>query len=196
MRFFSKTEIKDSASVGLLEELRSRVNSLTKKGKRLIFLTISPNPSTTHVAERALKNGKKKSYKLAYKFLTHDEQHEYLQRYIKKVYIDYLDPNDWIYYVFETNSDNNLHLHALLYCSDIQSEYDIKCLQKTIYANPLTILNLPKKNASTNRIQKDYMNNLFYVNNDDPTKDVYQKVEYLIKQTDIKAVYPDSTWGY
>lgn len=194
MRFFNKIEIP--ASVGLLEELRSRTGCVTKKGHKLMFLTISPNPSTRHIAERALKNGKLKKYNLAYKLLTHNEQHAYLQSYIKSVYIDYLDPNDWIYYVFETNSDNNLHLHAIMYCSDIQSEYDLKCLQKTIYANPKTIMNLPKKNASTNRMPKDYMNNIFYVNNDDKTKDINQKIEYLTKQSDIKEVFPDCTFGF
>lgn len=192
MRFFNKIQIPIQERSSALEELRSRVVNLTKDGNYCIFLTISPNPKSRHPVVRDLK-GKQKTLQMAYKMMTHDEQHAYLQRFIKTVYIDNLDPGDFLFYAFETNSDNNLHLHGFLYSKDLQTEYELKSLQKTVYSHPMTIYNLAKPKPG--RTPTDYMNNMFYIKNDDPTKDVYQKLEYIQKETEIKCYFPDCHYG-
>ena len=192
MRILNSVKIPSRCSSGIiLEELRSRTRDVTANGYQVLFLTVSPNPSTRHEVSRMMK-GKLRKLKMPYKLMDHNEQHDYLEMYMKKVYIDSLDPTDWIYYIYETNKDNNLHVHALMYLDNVQTEYELNALRKYIFSNVLTIVNLSKKNKNV----KDYMNNIFYVNNDDPTSDVFQKIEYLTKQADIKLQFPDTTFGF
>lgn len=195
MKFLSQISINNSVSVDLLEELRERAGLLAQKGRKMLFITVSPNPNATHACMRE-KNGKDKSFKLAYKILSHKEQHQYLFNYINAVYVDQMETGDWFYYVFETNSDNNLHVHGIMYSKDIQDDYSLKCLQKTVYVHPKTIVNLPKKNPNSSKAPKDYMNNIFYVDESDPTKGIMQKIEYLTKETDIKKHFPDESFGF
>jgi len=195
MKFLSKIELPANEPNDLLEALGSRLKDVARCNKKVIFLTISPNPSTSHEVSRFVKNTvKSKKYRVPYKLLTHEEQHAYLQKYIQRVYIDLLDSSDWLYYVFETNSDNNLHVHGFLFSNDLQDEYSIKMLQKNVYTNPMTVMNMARmKNGKS---PKDYMNNLFYIDDSDKTKGILQKLEYIKKENSIKQYFPDCTFGF
>lgn len=158
-----------------LVDLRPRLMALEKENKHVVFITISPNPSKKY----SILRGSKK-IKIQYNNMTHDEQHRYLHEYISAVYVSIFEYKDWMYYVYEINEDNNLHVHGILYSESIQTEYDLKCLQKTVYSHQLTVYN--RATGS----KRDYMNNIVYYDN--KHKDL---IEYLSKQKDIKNNFPD-----
>jgi len=78
-----------------------------------------------------------------------------------------------MFIVFEHNKDNNLHCHALLYNSAIQTDADLNCFRKEIFSEPMTILNLNKKNKKP----IDFMNNIVYVDDS-----VTERFKYMQKE--------------
>lgn len=174
-----------------LVQLRPVLLDHIKGHKKMIFITVSPNASKKHPVIRSHNN---KSYKLkvSYQNMTHQEQYEYLQLYMKNTYLKYLELDDWIYGIYELNENNNLHMHMLLYSPSIQDEYGLKCLQKTIYAEPCTQYNMNKKKQSdyVRRLSApvDYMNEIVWFN-----ENVEHIIQYFSKDKIIKNHFPDFT---
>lgn len=160
-----------------LVELRQKLKTIYSDKEKALWITISPNPKTRHKVQRLTK-----TYNMIYQTMTHGEQYNYLQSYMCNVYVPLMEHTDWIYIIYEYNADNNIHCHMMMYSKSIQDSYDIKALQKTIYVNPMTIINLKKGS------NKDWMNNIVYL---DESK-VDEQVEYIQKDKDIKTIFPDN----
>lgn len=180
MGFLSKMEINTGRSLTLVE-LRQRLRALEKKKQRAVFFTVSPNPGLSII----VKDGKK-TRRISYHDITHKEQYEYLQGYVKANYVDLKEPEDFLFYVYETNKNNDLHVHGIMYVHDAWTQFDLDSIRKTVYSNILTQRNMNKRNSTK---QTDYMNNIVYLDFDK----IETTTEYLFKQTDIKLHYPD-TW--
>lgn len=162
------------------------IATIKSRGHRAIFVTVSPNPSTAHEVKPRAINEYRKNFKVSkvmYQYMTHQEQYDYIIKYLRKVYTSLLEHDDWMYIVFELNQQNNLHAHAILYSPSLQNEYDIRALQKTVYSDPMTIHNLSRKMKT----KIDYMNSIFYIDHDK----LDEKVLYIQKDMTIKKAYPD-----
>jgi len=151
-------------------------------GKRVVFFTISPNPKLGYVQNYVDRKVKTKR-SITYDNLTHPEQHAYLTAYLREVYAKHMSGTDWMYYIFETNESNNLHIHGFMFLDGPCDDYELKAMRKTIYCEPMTQLNINKKAKKS----IDYMNNIVYLEKDR----IDEKVEYLFKEDDIKTVFPD-----
>lgn len=180
MGFLSKIKISTGRSLTLVE-LRQRLRALEKKKQRAVFFTVSPNPGLSILTKEG-----KKTRRISYHDITHAEQHDYLEGYVKSNYVDQKEPEDFVFYVYETNKNNDLHVHGIMYVHDAWTQYDLDSIRKTVYANILTQRNMSKRNGSK---CTDYMNNIVYLDYDK----IDSTTEYLFKQTDIKARFPD-TW--
>jgi len=190
-KLFSKHIVMENKLVrhtggGTLVDPRQILQQATAKKHKVLYITISPSPSAIHKIDREFQcrsqRAKLKAVRTTYGFMTHKEQAAYLHNYFDTVYAVLMDPEDKCVIVHELNESNNLHYHVLMYCPAIQSEYDLKALQKTVYCHPYTSHNLSKGNKI------DFMNNIVYAK--DPLK-TYD--EYFTKQesTGIKKHYPD-----
>lgn len=151
------------------------------KHERVVYITIDPNTESKHSVKRVVK-GKNVTIKVAYKFMTHEEQYNYLNEYISEVYIKLMEHTDWIYWIYELTESGNMHIHGLLYSKSIQDDYDLQALRKTAYSHPYTIYNMSRKGAK--RI--DYMNEIVYWN-----QDIEHIKKYFTKDMDIKNKFPD-----
>lgn len=178
MGFLSKIKIITGRNLSLVE-LRLKLWAIAKKGQRAIFFTVSPNPAVSITVKDGPKTRKK-----TYHDMPHEEQHEYLECYVKANYVDQKEPEDFVYYVYETNKNNDLHVHGIMYVHDAKTDYDLNCIRKTVYANVLTQNNMPKRGGNK---RVDYMNNIVYLDHDK----IDEKTEYIFKQTDIKDRFPD-----
>lgn len=167
--------------VNTLGSIYAKFREHNTAGKNIVFITISPNPKTTHTVCRL-----KRKAKMAYGMLTHEEQYKYMESYIKDVYLRLMEPSDMISWVYELNKDNNLHVHALLYSDTIQDEYSIQCLRKTVYSNIETI-----RNKAKGAKYVDWMNSIVYVY---PDK-LEETINYLNKQNSIKDYYSGNYSG-
>lgn len=181
MGFLSKIFIPESCGVTLVE-LRKMLMDIYKKGRQVIFFTVSPNPNLG-----CDKTVGKKKIKHTYMNMTHKEQHEYLECYMQTVYVPYLDPEDWMFYIYELNESNNLHVHGLMFINLARNPYDLKSIQKTIFAERMTQANIAKKSIK----KIDYMNNIVYLDGDR----INEKSAYLFKQSDIKGTFPDTFYS-
>jgi len=169
--------------VDLSQQLARMTATVQEQKHKALFITVSPNPKTRHDVIRNVSKTsiKSKKVKFAYSVLTHSEQYNVLDMYLSKVYLDVMEHGDWAYIVYEINKSNNLHAHMILYSSSIQSQYDLKALQKTVYCHPLTLYNMDKKSKI------DYMNNIVYIDDDKMT----EVRDYVAKDQDIKERFPD-----
>lgn len=174
-----------------LVDFRPKLEGLHKGGSKLVFITISPNPTVTHNMLRSREtltpSGRTRSpkvYKIQYSQMTHDEQYQYLEHYIREVYVHQLELDDFIYWVYELNSNNDLHIHAILYSPDVQDIMGLKGLRKLVYSQFMTQKNLPKKG-----VKKDYMNNIVYVD------DALTTIDYLLKDNTLQTTYSPAYWG-
>lgn len=189
MKVHDKLVINDFAEMPLVA-FRQKVEGYYKRGKRMIFITVSPNPSTRHSINidrgysvhkpRAMRAAMVKNIKVEYKHMPHAEQYKYLFAYINDVYLEIMEHEDFMYIVYEINGDGNLHAHALLYSNTLQDEYDLAALRKQVFCHY-------KTQANTKRGGRDYMNNIVYLE-ESKISDV---IEYLMKDQQIKNKFPD-----
>lgn len=172
MKLFN-IEIPQMAKISLVD-FRKVLQSQLDDDKSVVYFTISPNPSKRYKISRF-----NKQVKVSYSAMTHEEQYKYLHEYISNVYIRLMEHTDWVYYIYERNENNDLHIHALMFSKSIQNAYDLEALRKTIYAHPMTQFNL--------KVKKDYMNNICYLQ----PGNLDYILEYFNKQTQIKINFPD-----
>lgn len=172
MKLF-KCKIEDLAKLHLVE-FRPQLIEIYKRSQKVVFITVSPNPKRRH---KFLRSDKK--INVSYQNMTHEEQYDYLTEYIRYVYANIMEHKDWIYIAYEVNKDNNLHAHMLLFSESIQTDYDIKALQKTAYAHPMTVYNRCNN--------KDYMNNIVFLDEDK----IDEIIDYFNKDVSIKVRFPD-----
>lgn len=158
-----------------------KLTETIQKKERVVYITIDPNTESKHAVIREVKR-KKVTIKVAYKFMTHEEQYEYINNYIDEVYLKLMEHGDWIYWIYELTETGNMHMHALLYSKSLQDDYDLQALRKTVYSHPYTIYNMSRKGAK--RI--DYMNEIVYWN-----QDLKHINEYFTKDSFIKNKFPD-----
>lgn len=157
-------------------------NGVIKAGS--YAFTVSPNPSVKHDVLRSLNGKKPRRINIPYGLLTHSEQYEYLQLYMKEVYRKWMYPSYYMALVYETNSTNNLHVHGICYMPDMKSDYDLLAFRKTVLSHAMTLYNMNKKGKPI-----DYMNNITKLTD-------INFIDYLNKQEDIKDRYPDEIYDY
>lgn len=155
---------------------------LQKNGLQIVFFTISPNPK---MKIDTIEDGKK--CKRLYGMLKHSDQHKYLEYYVRNVYLKVVDPEDKMFYVYETNEDNNLHIHGYWYSPAIQTDYELDSIRKTVYSNKLTIKNMVRRGG---KMPKDWMNSMVYL-----TEQVKEHINYMDKQRSIKLRFPDQVYN-
>jgi len=169
---------------------RAHLEARAMNGNKSVFFTISPWAKGRHNVERTkekMVGGKRKMVTVkarpTYECMSTEEQFEYLERYVREVYISLLDPEDVLMYVYEMNSSNLLHVHGLLCSHDLQDDVAMKFFQHTVKCDPMTQANMPPKS------NRDYCNNIVFCDSLEKT------FKYLSKDQDIKKRFPDKFHG-
>lgn len=119
----------------------------------LMFITVSPNPNVKHEVFRELFERKRK-VKLPYKMLKHSEQKEYLEFIIRNCYLS-IHPDAELVGCYELNKQGNLHAHFLFKTKLKKNDYNLEILRREILNCPEVLKNMK---------QKDWMNNIVYLN--------------------------------
>lgn len=165
-----------------LVQFRPQLESIKKRKQKMVYITISPNANVRTPVKRSYNN-RSTIIKVKYRDLSHVEQYNYLQLVMKNSYLKYIEPEDWIYGIYEINEDNNLHIHMLLYSPQIQDEYSLQALRKTIYAEVLTQRNMDKRPKKP----QDWMNEIVWLE----WERLDYVIDYFMKQTEIKNEFSD-----
>lgn len=147
--------------------------------QRVVKFTVSPN---SKLRLTVLRENKKYQYR--YDMCNHKEQYDYLNEYMKRVYLPNLDVSSRIEWCYELNESNNMHIHGMIIDKTIQDDYDLQAFRKNIMSHPMTVNNMVKKA----RRLTDWMNNICYI---DTIEGYYEYKNYMNKQMAIKKRYPN-----
>lgn len=145
-------------------QVASLVETCKKNNKdaNYMFITVSP-PSRLKI--RALHKGKKEIRE--YGRLHQIVQLDFCIRLFENLYIPYL-ADGFVACTWELNASGNVHLHAIVYDSTIQHEYQLMAFRRAITCDYIT-------QQICGRNRRDFMNNIFFCD------DVDERLKYMKK---------------
>lgn len=176
-----KTSIKDLAKISLVD-FGHDFMAKTKNCDSVVFFTIHPNDRVKLDYDVKVNEKTTHIYKRAYDTVPHNVQYAYLLKFLKTVYIPLINDDDFefLYWCYETDTKNNMHIHGMFSNKSINDDYSIQAFRKSVLCHPLT-----QKNMIVSKAKKDWMNNIVYCT------DVKETLNYCRKQNSIKKVYSD-----
>lgn len=142
--------------------VRPLVQHAKIEGTKPLFITISP-PARSKVD--VVMNGRTR--KIPYGSLSQKIQCSHIQNYFKKVYLPICPYSQYVF-VFEHNKQGNVHAHGILYDDNIDTQYDLDCLRRTINSHRVTM-----KYTTFNKAV--YFNNIVFCDNVDETTQYLNK---------------------
>jgi len=145
------------------------------EGKRLLFVTISPNPKVKHSVDRWNMRGKRTKVMIPYGKLTTHEQYIYCLRVITSAY-NYSDQTE-IFGTWEMNKNCDCHVHFIMYDPNIQTDTELAMFRRDVLNSQLVLMNLAK--------WTDYMNSIVFVNDS-----FDERIQYMTKEIHNMNYFP------
>lgn len=136
--------------------------------RRVLFVTISPNPRTQYPTYVKNERGKLVKTKLRYGALKQSEQYQICMGMIRESFLPYME-DPILIGTTELNKEGNVHVHFIISTLNIKDEYDIKILRRQISLERESIRNATRKGI-------DYMNNIVFLD-----RPLLELISYLDK---------------
>jgi len=138
-----------------------------------LFVTVSLPPKQKVLIAR----GRSKRDERTYGSMTHPQQLEICYRYFSNVFYSLMDPGAKAILTWELNSSGDVHLHGLIWDSWLSNDYDLWSYRKTVLNHPIV-----QKIMRSNKLKKDWFNNIVYCDN------IYDTLKYMDKDHEKKRM--------